>query len=99
MAIRRLTRNDGIDPIDGSEQNAVRRRALALLDLTHDDLSDAEMFAQQSDEYWYVDLCLEQLHRLPSEVDRILLCREYTALQAYQVVKRAIHDMQTLFRE
>ena len=63
--------------------------ALDLLDRTLDDLSDLELFARQTDEAWYQDLCLESLHRLPSEIDPILGCREYTALQARSIVKAA----------
>ncbi len=70
-----------------------------MLARTDDELTDAELFARQTDDYWFIDLCLEQLHRLPSEVEQTLLCREYTALQAYHIVKRAITDMQTIFRE
>jgi hypothetical protein len=77
----------------------VRDRALALLARTDDDLTDAEIFAQQEDGFWYIDLCLDQLHRLPSEVDPLLLCREYTQLQAYNVVKRAMQELQQKFSE
>ena len=72
----------------------MRDRALELLVQTDDDLTDAEIFAQQGDPFWYVDLCLEKLHRLPSEVDPLLLCREYTEIQAYHVVKRAMNELQ-----
>src|SRR4051794_31746202 len=69
-AILRLTRDEGKDPIDGSELNAVRRTALERLRRTDDDLTDAEIFARQgNDGYWFVDLCLEKLHRLPIEVE------------------------------
>ena len=92
-AIRRLTRNDGIDPIDGTEINAVRRLALAYLERTEADLSDAELFAQQSEDLWFADFCLDSLHRLPSEVEPILLCREYTLLSARGLVREAIQSM------
>jgi hypothetical protein len=97
--VLRLTKDEGTDEIDGSEVNAVRRRALELLTRSEDALTDAELFASQTDDYWYIDLCLEQLHRLPSEVDPLIGCREYTRLQAYYLVRRAIDDMQRLFRE
>jgi hypothetical protein len=77
----------------------VRRRVLELLARTEDDLTDAELFAQQSDEFWFVELCTSTLHRLPSEIELILTCREYTLLQAHSIVSRAIHDMQHQFRE
>ena len=84
-----LVPSDGLDEFDGSEKNAVRRVALELLDRTIDDLADMELFARQTDEGWYMDMCLESLHRLPSEIDPILGCREYTALQARGIVKAA----------
>lgn len=80
--------------------NAVRREALNLLARTDDDLSDRELFAQQAtDEYWYVDLALTQFHRLPSEMDRVLLCREYTVLQAHSVIQRAMTILREMFKE
>jgi len=54
---------------------------------------------QATDDQWYVSLCLEDLHRLPSEINDILTMREYTLLQAHAVVKRAISDMQRAFRD
>lgn len=62
---------------------------MELLQKTLDDLTDQEVINRTTDEGWYLDLCLDQLHRLPSEIDAILLCREYTALQARAIVKRA----------
>jgi hypothetical protein len=67
----------------------VRRLALELLDRTLDDLSDLEVLSRQTDDGWYMDLCLESLHRLPSEIDPILGCREYTALQARAIAAQA----------
>lgn len=76
----------------------MRRRALELIARTDDDLSDAELFMQQAlDDYWYVELCLGTLHRLPSELDATLTMREYGVLQAHQVIKRAISEMQRQF--
>jgi len=98
-AVLRLTKDEGKNELDGSEVNAVRRRALELLTRSEDDLTDAELFASQTDDYWYIDLCISELHRLPSEVDPLIGCREYTQLQAYYLVRRAIDDMQRLFRE
>jgi hypothetical protein len=71
--------------------NAVRRTALEYLERDEDDLTDQEIFAQSAtDEYWIVDLALSKLNRLPSELDAILLCREYTLLQAYHLVQKAM---------
>lgn len=71
--------------------NAVRREALALLGRTDDDLTDAEIFAQSAtDEFWFISLAIDQFGRLPSELDRILTCREYTLLQAHSIVKKAM---------
>jgi hypothetical protein len=68
--------------------------ALELLARDDDDLTDQEIFAQQAnDSFWFTSLCLETLHRLPSELDALLLCREYTMLQAYHIVKRAMATM------
>lgn len=70
--------------------NAVRRAALESLNRTDDDLTDRELFAQQPDDFWYWEFCTETLHRLPIEIDPLLLCRHYTELQAYHIVKRAM---------
>ena len=97
MAILRLLPSDGLDE-DGDDNNAVRRLALALCGRTVDDLSDLELFGRLTDEGWYVDLCLDSLHRLPSEIDPILGCREYTLLQARQIVKQAQDQLSHQFR-
>jgi hypothetical protein len=93
-----FTIDDGKDEIDGSEMNAVRRLALELLDRDIDDLSDSELMHRMTDEMWFVDLCLNQLHRLPSEVEPLMGCREYTTLQAYFVVKQAQSRMAASFK-
>lgn len=89
MAILRLLPSDGLDEIDGSELNAVRRVALELCERTIDDLTDLDLFGRLTDDGWYLDLCIDSLHRLPSEVDPILGCREYTTLQARAIVRQA----------
>jgi hypothetical protein len=67
---------------------------------TDDDLTDAELFMQQAtDDHWFVSLCIEDLHRLPSEINPILTMREYGVLQAHAIIKRAISDMQRAFRD
>jgi hypothetical protein len=76
----------------------VRREALALLERTADDLSDMELFGRLTDEGWYIDICIDQLHRLPSEVDPILGCREYTTLQARSIVKQAQSNLMQRFQ-
>lgn len=77
----------------------MRRRALELVGTsrTLDDLTDLELFARQTDDAWYIDLCIEQLHRLPSEIDPILGCREYTTLQARAIVQQARGEMMRMF--
>lgn len=89
MAILRLIPSDGIDEIDGSEQNAVRRTAFALLDRTLDDLTDLEIFSRQTDEAVFLDFCLDELRRLPSEVEPLIGMREWTMIQARGIVKQA----------
>lgn len=89
MAILRLLPSDGLDEIDGSEKNAVRRVALELLDRTIDDLTDLEVFSRQTDEAAFLDFCLEELRRLPSEVDPVLGMREWCGIQARGIVKQA----------
>jgi hypothetical protein len=98
-AALRLTLDEGQDPIDGSELNAVRRHVLELLSRTEDDMSDVELMARAPDSFWYIDMCLERLHRLPSEIDPLIGCREYTTLQAYALVKRAQEDMMCAWYE
>lgn len=68
----------------------MRADALRSLTRTEADMSDAELFDQQAEQYWYINMCLTTLHRLPSEIDQLLLCREYTELQAYAIVQRTI---------
>lgn len=63
-----------------------------------DELTDVELMARTPDELWYMDLCLETLHRLPSEVDHILGCREYTRLKARSIVKRAQDEQIRIWR-
>ena len=77
----------------------MRRRALELADRqrTLDDLTDMELFARQTDDAWYLDLCIDQLHRLPSEIDPILGCREYTTLQARAIVAQARSELMRTF--
>lgn len=92
-AILRLTPSDGIDGIDGTENNAVRRLALELLDRTVDDLSDLEVFGRQTDEAAFMSFCIEELRRLPSEVEPIMGCREWTLIQARSVVRSAQNQL------
>lgn len=69
----------------------MRRKALELLARTEDDLTNAEIFAREAtDEYWFIELCLETLHRLPSEVEPILMQREYMLLSARNIINRAM---------
>lgn len=82
-----FTIDDGRDPIDGSEINAVRRLALELIARGEDDLTDMELMLRQPDDLWFADFCLTELRRLPSEVQ--IGMREYCALQARGVVKQA----------
>jgi hypothetical protein len=83
------------DELDGSDPNPVRCYALEIIARTENDLSDVEILASDaSEEFWYIDLCTQLLHRLPSEIDPLLLCRTYTGLQAYHVVKRAMEELQ-----
>lgn len=88
-----MTLDEGLDPVDGSENSLARRTIMADLARTDDDLTDAEIVSRATDDFWYIDLCVDQLHRLPSEVDPILTCREYTHLQAYSLVKRTLHKL------
>lgn len=62
-------------------------------------MSDVELFAAQDEQFWYIDLCIEKLHRLPTEVDALLLCRAYTELQAYQLIKSAMLKLTRAFME
>lgn len=62
-------------------------------------MTDVELMARSSDELWYVTLCLDDLHRLPSEVDPILTCREYTLLKARSIVLRAQQDLIQVYRK
>lgn len=87
----RLTLDEGVDPIDGSDNNAVRRTALELLQRTDDGLTDVEIHMRATDELAFLDLCME-LGRTPDELAGIGT-RTYTALQARGVVKAAQQKM------
>ena len=76
----------------------MRRKALELMARTIDDLTNLELVTRATDELWYLDLCLDTLHRLPSEVDTVLLCREYTALQARGIIKQAQERISRVFQ-
>jgi len=75
----------------------VRRIAIELCGRTIDDLTDAELFGRLTDDGWYLDLCIDSLNRLPSEIDPILGCREYTLLQARAIVKQAQAELSRRF--
>ena len=60
-------------------------------------MSDMELFARQTDDAWYIDLCITELKRLPSEIDPILGCREYTTLQARAIVAQARAELMRTF--
>lgn len=88
-----------MDEIDGSPINAVQRLALELMERDLDSLTDIELMNRSTDETWFIDLCINQLHRLPSEVEPIMGCREYTTLQAFFVVKQAQSRMTQSFQK
>lgn len=71
----------------------MQRRVLELLARTEDDLTDAELMGRACDDLWYLDLCLDTLHRLPGEIDPILPCSLYTTLKARSIVRQAMDDM------
>lgn len=79
----------------------MRRRALeiATRERTLDDLTDMELFARQTDEAWYIDICIGDLHRLPSEIDPILGMREYVTLQARAIVAQARSELMRAFAD
>lgn len=86
MAILRLLPSDGTDE-DGDDNNAVRRVALQLCAREIDDLTDLELFSRVTDDGAFANFCIEELHRLPSEVD--MGCREWTLIQARSFVRQA----------
>lgn len=92
-----LTIDEGFNPTDGSRVNAVQRMALEMMDRDLDDLTDTELMNRSTDDTWFIDLCLDKLHRLPSEIEPIMGCREYTSLQAFFIVKQAQQRMTQSF--
>jgi hypothetical protein len=60
-----------------------------LLERTVDDLSDMELFSRLTDEGAFVNFCIDELRRLPSEVAPVLGCREWTLIQARAIVREA----------
>lgn len=95
--IRKLLPSDGVDEEDGSELNATLRKALELMERTIDDLTDVEVVLRQTDDGWFYDLCIGDLHRLPSEIDPLLGMREYCMLQARAIVKSAQAELTRVF--
>lgn len=80
--------------------NPVRTLALELAERDEAELSDAEVLAQDADDqFWYVSLVTETLHRLPSEIDPILTMREYCTLQAHSIIRKAMTELQRRFAQ
>ena len=78
----------------------MRRLALEYIaPKSEDDMTDLELLSRAPDEYWFIDLCLEKLHRLPSEMEALISNREYVTLQAYATVKRAMDKMCRTFAD
>jgi hypothetical protein len=78
--------------------NPVRTLALELAERDESELNDSEVLAQDgTDDFWFISLCLDTLHRLPSEVNDTLMCREYTALQAHSIIRKAMTELQRRF--
>lgn len=98
-AIRRLTPEGESNPIDGYVDHPARQKALELLEQTLDDLTDAEYLGLGTDEGWWYSLCLDSLHRLPSEVEPALTAREYELLKARAVVQTAYAKLADAQRE
>lgn len=55
--------------------------------------------ADGGSDFWYIDLCIQELHRLPAEITPLLTQRAYTELQAYNLVKRAMEELQRRFHD
>lgn len=93
-----LTPEEPPDPVDGDTNSPVRELALQLMARHTDDLSDAEHLLRQTDRYWWLNYCLERWHTTPDRVDRWLLCREHTWLQAHAIVSDAYRRLTTRYR-
>jgi hypothetical protein len=79
--------------------NPVRTRALEIMAREDTDLTDAEILARDAnDDFWFVSLALESLHRLPSEVEPLLSMREYGVMQAHSMVQRAMTELTRRFQ-
>jgi len=68
-------------------------RALELAGRTEDDLTDLEIVLRQRDELWFADFCIEELRRLPSEVEPVIGMREVMLIQARGVIKQAQREL------
>ncbi len=79
--------------------NPVRTRALEIMARGDGDLTDAEILAQDAnDDFWFISMAVETLQRLPSEVEPLLTCREYTTLQAHSIIRRAMGELTRRFQ-
>lgn len=87
------------NPVDGYADHPVRTKALELLGQTLDDLTDAEYLGMGTDEGWWLSLCLDTMHRLPSEVEPTLTAREYELLKARALVQTAYSKVLEEHRE
>lgn len=72
-------------------------RALQLCGRGIDDLTDVEVLLRQTDDGWFADFCIGELGKLPSEVEPLMTCREYTFLQARSLVKAAQSELARVF--
>lgn len=64
-------------------------RELAYREVDNNRITEEVSLTSITVPYWFTDFCIEKLHRLPSEVEQYMTCREYTHLQAYYIVKGA----------
>lgn len=59
-----------------------------MLSVQEADMSDLEHLQRTTDDYWFISVCIEKLHRLPSELEDIGMS-QVCLLRAYGIVSNA----------
>lgn len=62
-------------------------------------MSDVEVVLRQTDEGAFLGFCLDELRRLPSEVEPIMTMREWTLIQARGIVRQAQSELTRVFAD
>lgn len=64
--------------------------ALWLLSRADDDLTDLEHLTRTEPAHWWYRWCLSNLHAPPHWIDPLITMRQYTDIQAHELVSNAL---------